>query len=180
MSSSGSTPSFTPSRTPPVDLAEPFTSSSAVQRPNADGSDGELEAFRREWRNEVLRRHQDYGEALDNHVGSRGAAEEHSDAHEDGESHPHSPSRTRHLIALAEEQEKSAALNATVPSISRGSRPAPQQKVHHDASANGSSGTRSQMKAAVKAYATAVENERRGNLDDGEPGDPAKALVEEN
>lgn len=166
-----------PSATPSPPLTPQFTQGRAT---DTQYDTGDLEAFRREWQAEVTRRREaDQGAVAgpstlppprrrepseqEEHRQSSHRNDRGSD--DDEEARPHSPSRTRHLLQLAEEQRKVEAAEGAS-SAPSGISLAPQQRVSHDAPANGNAGTQAQMKAAVKAYATAAENERRGNLDE--------------
>ncbi|PWN29048.1 hypothetical protein BDZ90DRAFT_231049 [Jaminaea rosea] len=173
----GSTPSLTPSRaaTPAVDSPSFASTPNRTATPATADDNDQLAQFRRQWREEVRNR---TGVEPSTQAPSSSAqagpsiprrdVAEH-DAGDEDDARPHSPSRTRHLLALAEEQERAeraeAANNESEGQRAKRRLP-PRQMVGENAPAQGSAGTVSKMKAAVKAYATAVENERKGDLDE--------------
>lgn len=90
-----------------------------------------------------------------------------ADLSSDEEAQPHSPSRTRHLLQLAEDQRRAALQEAeeqgaTLPPQVRSP---PRQKLNQEAPTNASASKKSQMKAAVQAYALGAEMERKGQFD---------------
>ncbi|CAO1631614.1 unnamed protein product [Sympodiomycopsis kandeliae] len=147
----------------------------------------ELEVFRREWQAEVQRRRNEQAAPLPGPSTLRSASSQpRSDAaigsHESTnearldeweDARPHSPDRIRHLLQLAEEQRAAAASADSGAegntndhqNIPRSLRARPVSRFNQDAPVNASPATQSQIKAAVKAYATAVERERKGDLD---------------
>lgn len=155
-----------------------------MRQSETPSEDQELERFRREWQAEVSRRRANNptdpsstGPADQSYQDTRGRTSTNDDHHE--EARPHSPSRTRHLLQLAEDQRKAAAQQAstdgqqTPPFV----QPSPVQRFNEDAPAPASSAARAKINAAVKAYASAVENERRGDLDAGTYPDCVGSLI---
>lgn len=159
------------------------------RRPNGNGDDDvELERFRREWQAEVSRRtarddQRGQSAAAAAGVASSAAtargrqqsrfatvtssgvhyhATDDDDAGDDqDEARPHSPSRTRHLLQLAEEQRRAAE-------EANGTRALPPRAVQHfnpEAPIDANPAHQAQTKSAVEAYARAVESERKGDLD---------------
>lgn len=150
----------------------------------------ELEVFRREWQAEVQRRRNEQAAPLPGpstlrDTSSRPRDDSISDNHdktanisfEDGEeARPHSPDRIRHLLQLAEEQRAAAAADSEAEedgnhghNFARPLRARAISRFNQEAPVNASTSMQSQIKAAVKAYATAVERERKGDLDAGKP-----------
>lgn len=177
--------------------SQPLASPSKVRADGTQYDERELEVFRREWQAEVQRRRAEpaapqagpsslpplrvpaaNAKGKEKHRekprlprANGYPEEEHSvgqaDLSSDEEAQPHSPSRTRHLLQLAEEQRRAALQEAeeqgaTLPPQIRSP---PRQKLNQEAPTNASASKKSQMKAAVQAYALGAEMERKGQFD---------------